>query len=57
MDGKTRLMNFPVARPHGLFIFIHELVSAIAANGMGDPMLVHHIIGEKLFCTKEFAAP
>jgi len=33
-NAKTSLVNFPVARPQGLFIFIHELVSAVAANGM-----------------------
>jgi hypothetical protein len=57
-DGRqNRLVHFFVACPHGLFIFIHELISAVAANGMGDAMLVHHIISEELFCAEEFAAP
>jgi hypothetical protein len=57
-DGRqTRLVNFLIARHDGLFIFIHELISAVAANGMGDTMLVHHVIGKELFCAEEFAAP
>jgi hypothetical protein len=46
-----------VALSYGLFILIHQLVSAAAANGMGDAMFVHHVISEEFFCAEEFAAP
>jgi len=41
----------------GLLILIHELVSAIGAYGMGDAMIILHIIGQKFFPAKMFAAP
>jgi hypothetical protein len=50
-------VHFLIALSHGLFIFVQELVFAVAANGVGDAMFVHHIIGEEFFCAEEFAAP